>query len=364
MPAARHFSESYPEARARFVDAATRTGAPLERFENPVGKGPTGEVLTTDVALFGPADATKLLIIVSGTHGVEGFAGSGAQVAMIESLRFSALPARTAVLVVHAINPYGFAWVRRVNEDNVDLNRNSIDFARLPPAHPDFARLRPHIVPRTWAELAPAEKVIRAFVDEHGFRRLQEVATGGQYTDPDGLFYGGDGPVWSTRTFAEIVTRYGRGKQRIALIDLHTGLGPLGYGEPIYTGNDDAEAERTRDWYGPEVTAVYAGNSSSVIVQGPMINAVPSMFADAAQKPEITTLALEFGTLSDEIVLDLLRAEAWLHAHGDVNFDTPVGRAIKRRFRDAFYVDTDAWKRAVCDRTVEMTGQALAGLAG
>ena len=46
-----------------------------------------------------------------------------------------------------------------------------------------------------------------------------------------------------------------------------------------------------------------------------------------------------------------------------VNFDTPVGRAIKRRFRDACYVDTDAWKRCVFDRSVEMTGAALAGLA-
>jgi hypothetical protein len=50
--------------------------------------------------------------------------------------------------------------------------------------------------------------------------------------------------------------------------------------------------------------------------------------------------------------------------HGDVNFNTPVGRALKRRFRDAFYVDNDVWKRAVVDRAVEMTGCALAGLAG
>lgn len=363
MHAVRHFSESYAEARARFVDAAARTSAPIETFENPVGRGPTGEALTTDVALFGPHDATKLLILVSGTHGVEGFAGSGAQVTMIESLRFSALPARTAVLVVHAINPYGFAWLRRVNEDNVDLNRNSIDFAHVPPAGDDFEALAPHLVPREWSELAPAEQAIRGFIETHGFRRYQEVVTGGQYTHPDGLFFGGTGPVWSTRTFQDIVTRYGSGKERIAVIDFHTGLGPSGYGEPIYTGESDEEAERAREWYGPDVTAIYAGNSSSVIVQGPMINAVGSLFDDDASKPEITTLALEYGTVPEEIVLDVLRAEAWMHAHGDIHFDTPVGRAVKRRFRDAFYVDTDAWKRAVVDRAFEMTGQALAGLA-
>ena len=364
MPAVRHFSESYVEARTRFVEAVARAGAKLETFENPVGLGPTGESLTTDVALFGPADATKLLILISGTHGVEGFAGSGAQISMIESLRFGALPARTAVLVVHAINPYGFAWLRRANEDNVDLNRNSIDFDALPTPLEEFVELAPHLVPRTWEELAPAETVIKAFIERRGFRRFQEVVTGGQYTDPDGLFFGGTGAVWSTRTFRDIVSRYGRGKQRLAVIDFHTGLGPSGYGEPIFTGNSDEEASRARDWYGPDLTAIYAGNSSSVIVQGPMINAVSSFFAEEDTKPEITTLALEFGTVPEEIVLDVLRAEAWMHAHGDINFDTPVGRALKRRFRDAFYVDTDVWKRAIVDRSVEMVGCALAGLAG
>ncbi len=360
----RHFSESYAEARTRFLEAATRADAPLETFENPVGTGPTGETLATDVALFGPADAKKLLILLSGTHGVEGFAGSGAQVSMIESLRFAALPARTAVLVVHAINPYGFAWLRRTNEDNVDLNRNALDFDRVPAPSPEFVALAPSLVPSDWDELVPAEAAIKAFVAEHGFRRFQEVVTGGQYSAPHGLFYGGTAPVWSTRTFREIVTRYGRGKQRLALIDIHTGLGPCGYGEPIYSGHDEDEATRVRDWYGPDVTAIYAGNSTSVVVSGPLLNAVRSYFDDHETKPEITTLALEFGTVPEEIVLDVLRAEAWMHAHGADNFDTPVGRALKRRFRDAFYVDTDFWKRSVVERTVEMTGNALAGLAG
>jgi hypothetical protein len=364
----RHFSESYAEARTRFVEAATRAVAPVETFENPVGLGPDGETLATDVALFGPADATKLLILVSGTHGVEGFAGSGAQTSMIESLRFSALPARTAVLVVHAINPYGFAWLRRANEDNVDLNRNSIDFDDVPASNPDFEALAPHLVPRDWSELVPAEAELKSFIEKNGFRRFQQVVTGGQYTHPDGLFYGGSAPVWSTRTFREIVQRYGRGKQRLALIDFHTGLGPCGYGEPIYTGNDDEEANRARDWYGPDLTAIYAGNSSSVIVQGPLLNAVPSYFDDPSMqgtpKPEITTMALEYGTLPETMVLDVLRAEAWMHVHGTANFDTPVGRALKRRMRDAFYVDTDFWKRSILDRAVEMTGCALAGLAG
>jgi len=363
MPATRFFSESYAEARSRFLDAVARTGSPLETFENPAGRGPTGETLATDVALFGPADAKNLLILVSGTHGVEGFAGSGAQTAMIEGLRFAALPARTAVLIVHAINPYGFAWLRRVNEDNVDVNRNFVDFANPPVPDAAFAELAPYIVPRDWDDLAPGERVMRTFVEAHGFRRLQAIVTSGQYAYPAGLFYGGRDPAWSARTFEEIVRRYGHRKERIALIDFHTGLGPCGYGEPIYPGLDQAEAERARDWYGPDLTAIHAGNSTSVAVHGPILNAVPTFFTTGGGRPEITGIALEFGTIPEEIVLDVLRAEAWLNAHGDHTFDTPVGRAIKRRFRDAFYVDTEMWKRCVYDRSVEMTGAALAGLA-
>lgn len=363
MAAVRHFSEHYAEARTRFLDAVARAGVPLETFENPCGKGPAGETLATDVALFGPRDAHRLLVLVSGTHGVEGFAGSGIQTSMIEGLRFVALPARTAVLVVHAINPYGFAWLRRANENNVDINRNFVDFSAVPASSDAFKALAPHIVPRDWDDLASSEAAVKAFIAEHGFRRFQEIVAGGQYSHADGLFYGGTEPVWSTRTFETIVRRYGEGKTRLAIIDYHTGLGPTGYGEPIYTGQDDVEAQRAREWYGADLTAVHAGNSASVVVSGPMINSVPGYFVGHKRAPEVTSIALEFGTLPEEIVLDVLRAEAWLHAHGDVNFDTPVGRALKRRFRDAFYVDTDAWKRAIVDRGLEITGAALAGLA-
>ena len=364
MPATRYFSQSYAEARTRFHEAVARADVPLESFENPAGPGPQGEALACDVALFGPDDAHNLLVLISGTHGVEGFAGSGAQIAMIEGVRFAALPARTAVLVIHAINPYGFAWLRRVNEDNVDVNRNSFDY-RAPPATPDdFAALVPHLIPSDWGGLAPAEEAIRAFVAERGMRRFQQVVTGGQYTHPGALFYGGSEAVWSTRTFQKIIGQYGRGKARIALIDFHTGLGPAGYGEPIYTGEDATEWARAAEWYGPDVTSVTAGTSSSAVVKGPLINGAGAPFGGQEKRPEITPLALEYGTEPAEDVLDALRAEAWMHSHGDVNFNTPVGRAIKRRFRDAFYIDTIAWKRSVVDRALEITGEALAGLAG
>jgi len=52
------------------------------------------------------------------------------------------------------------------------------------------------------------------------------------------------------------------------VIDLHTGLGPWGYGELIGSGSTDDDWERLQRWYGPEVTRPGRGPSSSSVVSG------------------------------------------------------------------------------------------------
>ena len=79
MNSADSFSADYPEARAKFREAAEAAGGALARIQNP-NKGPDGGDISTDVAWFGPSAAEKVLVLVSATHGVEGFCGSGAQV--------------------------------------------------------------------------------------------------------------------------------------------------------------------------------------------------------------------------------------------------------------------------------------------
>jgi hypothetical protein len=104
----RSFSATYSEAREKFLSAARVAGAVNHRYENQT-KGPKGEPLSTDVGWLGPDDASKVVVIISGTHGIEGYCGSGFQVDWLASVGPSGLPAGTAALFVHAINPYGFA---------------------------------------------------------------------------------------------------------------------------------------------------------------------------------------------------------------------------------------------------------------
>ncbi len=105
-------------------------------------RGPDGGDLSTDVAWIGPRDAERVLVMISATHGVEGFCGSGAQIDWLNRGEAARLSTGFGALLVHAINPYGFAWLRRVTHENVDLNRNWIDFAAPPPENGDYETLR------------------------------------------------------------------------------------------------------------------------------------------------------------------------------------------------------------------------------
>ena len=121
------FSEDYVEARGKFTLAAREAGAEIASFVLD-RRGPEGDELSTDVAWLGPPDANRALVTISGTHGVEGFFGSATQIEWLRRTQTAPLKESIAALHIHAINPYGFAWLRRSNEANIDINRNWMNF--------------------------------------------------------------------------------------------------------------------------------------------------------------------------------------------------------------------------------------------
>jgi hypothetical protein len=354
------FAQTYTEARDLFVAAARARGLSVEHHPHPA-MGPKGEALATEVVRVGPIDAPAVLWVGSATHGIEGFCGSGAQTALLRSDALDRLPAGVAVLLVHAHNPHGFAWGRRVTEDNVDLNRNFVaDFAD-PPQNPGYAALHPHLVPGDWAGPGrkSAERAIAHMIDTQGFSTYQSAFTQGQYTHPDGLFFGGHRATWSHRTMRRIMRRHAAAAQRFALVDLHSGLGPTGYGEAIYPGgSEESGFARALQWYGPAVTCPADGTSTSAVVVGE----VPEGMAAWLPAAEHTGIALEFGTVPLDEMLTAVRGDHFAHVREVLG--SPLGDALKARMRAAFYVETDAWKVAVVDRTHEVIAQAIAGLAG
>ena len=77
MPELAAFSNSYAEARKKFIEAAHRAGAKLASYQHPAERGPGGEALCLDVSVLGPGNASRVFVVGSGTHGIEGYSGLG-----------------------------------------------------------------------------------------------------------------------------------------------------------------------------------------------------------------------------------------------------------------------------------------------
>lgn len=358
MPAS-PFSATYAEARGKFLEAAAGAGAELSTWSHPE-RGPDGGELATDLAWIGSADAAAVLVMVSGTHGVEGHCGSGAQVDWLSRGEATRLAAGQAVLLVHAINPYGFAWSRRVTHENVDLNRNFVDFSQPLPENPGYDELATAVAPAEWTDASrqASRAAFLAYLRQHSYAALVEALSGGQYRHPGGVYYGGAAETWSRRTLTAILQERLGQARHVGVLDYHTGLGPEGFGEPMVSAAPHtAEYARALSWYGAAVTSIEGGNSSSAKLTGDWLDATPALLPHA----EVTGMALEFGTVDGAQVMEALRADNWLHAHGDPL--SAQGQAIAADTRAAFYIDTDIWRGMVLGQSLIATRQALAGLA-
>ena len=352
------FSSSYAEAREKFLAAAQSVDTQLVAFENPI-RGADGENLFTDVALLGSEAAPSVLVLCSGTHGVEGFCGSGIQTGLLRDGIAEQLPSDVRVVMIHALNPYGFSHLRRVNEDNVDLNRNFLDHREPHPQNPAYDALYDVINPPAHSKWKRDTAFLRLFLERlvQGKKRLKVAIAEGQYSHPKGLFFGGTSETWSNLTLRAIVDRHLRGAERSAFIDIHTGLGPYGHGKLICRFPPESAAyKRMASWWGERVTPAQVSKAATASLTGTTTIAVSAMLPET----EVTSATLEFGTVGPIKLLRAIQAENWLHHYGVVN-DFDAG-PIKAQMKQVYYPETDDWKRRVWEQGKSVAMQGVRGL--
>jgi len=357
------FSQRYAAARVKFLEAAATAGMALRSYDHPL-KGRDGETLAMDVALDGAPDADRLFIVSSACHGVEGYCGSGVQVfaAHDAEWRAKAQAAGVAVLYIHALNPYGFSYLRRTTHENVDLNRNFQDFSQPLPVNAAYRELHSLLLPAQWPPTPDNQAAIAAYIESHGVARYQAAVSQGQYEFADGMFFGGAAPTWSNVTLRQVLQTFGQRASRIAWMDLHTGLGPSGVGERIFACRDEPEAlARARAWWSGDgqtpVTSFYDGSSNSARLTGLMWSAL----YDECPQAEYTGIAMEYGTLPILEMIAALRGDHWLYQHPQAPHERQA--AIQRQMMDAFYVDTDAWRAQIIAQARQAMFQTVDGLS-
>ncbi|MGR8979710.1 MAG: DUF2817 domain-containing protein [Gammaproteobacteria bacterium] len=318
------------------------------------GQSPEGEPLFTDTVWLGDRQAQKVVILIGGTHGIEGFAGSAVQIDHLRLLssRIIDIPDGMALLMIHALTPWGYAWLRRCDADGVDLNRNSIDFSRPLPENPGYEMIRPALF------LADAELRARIFSDfesRHGRTALEKAVSAGQYSDPAGPFYGGNKASHGRRVVEQLIDKLNLRQRDLAVIDIHTGLGPYGYGEIICDHEpDSAGTAKALQCYGDSVTLPLLGTSSSCPKTGLLDYAWHAIMNENS-----CYITLEFGTFpTDQLFEVLLRDhQLWAMDNNDRSRQDH-GKRMQRHFCPK----DQAWREMVLFRARQVISQAMRGL--
>jgi predicted deacylase len=312
---------TYDECRARFRRAAADAALAVEA--HPIeARGPHGQELTVDVVRAGAPDPDRVLVVLSGVHGVEGFACSAIQCDLLGRLDVSAMPPATAVVAVHAVNPWGMAWWRRQNESNVDLNRNWGRDHAAPMPNAAYRAVHPLLCPDD--DQLPDD---RSFLDamapllaEHGRAWVTAAVTSGQYDEPDGLYFGGERTEASTRILERIVHEHLAGATTSLFVDLHTGHGAFGTATLLSPAPFGSPADRwLRERFDPVRIEATAGDpdATSAPKTGQLISGMASMLRSDDHRDDHHVVTFELGTVGGTRMILAERAEHWVHRHGD-----------------------------------------------
>ncbi|MDO9424560.1 MAG: DUF2817 domain-containing protein [Methylobacter sp.] len=350
------FPDSYAAGRQRWLAQSNKLPSHTHWLPYPCKDvGPEGETLLTDTIWIGPEDASRVLVLLGGTHGIEGFAGSAIQIDQLDLIAegLVVIPADTAVLMIHALTPWGYAWQRRCDANGVDLNRNVVDFSRPLPDNRDYDLLKNTLY---LANALQRKTAFAEFKQQHGRVALEKAISTGQYSDPSGPFYGGKAPAHGRLVCEDLMSKYALQQRDLAVIDLHTGLGSYGYGEIICDHQPDSAGTRAaQSWYGDSVTLPLLGTSSSVPKTGLLDYAWHAIMNDRS-----CYITLEFGTFSTDQLFEILLRDHQLWAQTDNEQARLQHSKIMRRH---FFPNDQAWREMVLFRARQVIAQGLHGVS-
>lgn len=338
------FSSDYQTAKKRFIKSAKEAGAKLSKLSLSE-VGPDNEELTIDIAWFGNPKPNRAIVHTSGVHGVEGFAGSAIQLRLLDGL--PKLPADSAIIFVHAINPYGMAWLRRYNESNVDLNRNFrfqsqdwVEDASL------YSELNDLLNPNTYPLFDSFLVRASIAISRYGMDQLRDAIPTGQNFNPNGLFYYGSHLEQGPQLYSNWVNESLASLNYLLVIDVHTGLGHRGQ-ESLFHKSSSTDSAFLSNRLQKKLMTDYATEGAMAYAfEGGHVAA----YTQLAEQCSVDFIAQEFGTYPNLYVLQALRDENRAHNLGITNPEIPE----KQRLKEAFNPENPAWQAKVVNDGVSI----------
>jgi hypothetical protein len=325
--------------------------------------------LTIDFCYLPPEnDKSKLLIISSGIHGIEGITGSAVQAMLMDKALTDGGYSETGILFVHSINPYGFKYLRRVSENNVDMNRNwDADVSLFSTENQGYSELYSMLNPEGKVStgslknrfflLVAIERLI-----EKSMKSLRQAILQGQYEYPEGLYFGGTDFEPQMAMLMPVFKQYAEEYETVLNIDLHTGYGELGVLHLFPNPVDDPVVKGAMEHIFKGYVIDWGDSDDFYTINGSFTDFIGLLMPDKLYVP----MVFEYGTLNSQTTLGSIRSihnmilENQGFQHGYCSADDE--RRVKANFMEMYNPSSEAWRSKVLFDTRELMEKVMVQL--
>ena len=324
----------------------------------------TDKDLTIDYSYHNARNSRKLLVINSGIHGPEGHAGSAAIKVFKEKIFIDLVENNISILIIHAMNPFGYKYHRRFTENNVDLNRNqAIDEKLFKTLNAPYNKLKEILVPQgkvsgyRIAFYKTLFSIAKKLIAGMKFSKIREATAKGQYHDPKGLFYGGNKLEPNSEFIQKLLRDKFQGKKDIFFIDFHTGLGDrakLHLITPYFKNKKSKELTLKLFSNGSYYNLTSPDSKGFYRASGDLLGYVNHI---AAKDATVISFAAEFGTLGKGIfsqvdTINRIILENQGHFYGyESDF---VKEEIMKQYIELFLPEPLSWKIKATDTMMKL----------
>ena len=351
-----YFSIDYNSARSKFRSSVAsfkdvNTKAfPIENEKQD---------LTVDAAFFPALKKTKsLLILLSGVHGVEAYAGSAIQLQFLDKTLPELSRENLGVLLVHSLNPYGFMHNRRVDQNNIDLNRNfAINDSHFKQKNQDYLKLKSFLNPEFKASTSIKNKI--AFyanaifkIIQSSIKSLRAATLKGQFEVLKGIFFGGKKPQTQTAILKDIVSSFElTDYENVLTVDLHTGYGERGKLHYFSFLSKNSQNQKFLNDLFKDYSVDLGSDEDFYKVTGDSTVFMESLFSDVENHAGMT---FEFGTLDSQTSMGAIESlrriilENQGHHYGYQ--DKKSEKNVKSLFLEMFNPSDLVWREAVLNQ--------------
>jgi hypothetical protein len=354
-----YYPENYESARDAFRALSERVGAEYNGVQKLSIKVPSGidDDLTVDL-FYIPAqkDSANLFVLSSGVHGLEGGVGNAVQQMFIDEFLTGDLLENTGVLFIHAVNPYGFKYIRRVTENNVDLNRNSsVDNELYETINDGYTKVYDLVNPKGEVNVSSIENrffFVKAIneIRKASLPVLRQAVLQGQYEYPDGLYFGGKKREPQIDSLMKKFENFSLPYNRILIVDLHTGYGERGklhiFPNPL-EGDKRERLEKLFDGYQID----WGDSDDFYTITGDFGGFIDSVTKDK----EVYPVLFEYGTLNSQTTMGSLKSihtmilENQGEQHGYISERDSL--RVKNNFREMYYPSSENWRNHIMEQT-------------